>query len=268
MKIGLAQLNSVDDLNENFKSIVRLIEIAKVDKPELIIFPENSLYFRLDTHSKVKAIKMSDPILLDLQRISDQTKIALHLTTAVEDADNKIFNASILIQAGKQPIIIYRKVHLFDISLKDQKPIRESDSFLNGNEPTIFELNGFKFGSSICYDIRFSELYSFYAKEQVDVILVPAAFLVKTGQAHWEVLLRARAIESQCYILAPAQAGKHVSSQTGAQRETYGNTMAIDPWGQILVQKSSEVGLVFIDIKKSEIEAVRRQIPMSDHRRL
>ncbi len=268
MKIALAQLNSIDDLNTNFKSVVDLIEIAKIEKPDMIIFPENSLFFRLESDSKVKAVRLDDLIFIDLQKISDETKIALHITTAIEDSDKQVFNASVFMQPGQQPMIIYRKVHLFNIALINQKPIRESDSFVNGNEPTLFEYKGFKFGSSICYDIRFSELYSFYAREKVDVILVPSAFLVKTGQAHWEILLRARAIESQCYILAPAQAGQHVSPKTGASRETYGNTMAVDPWGKILVQKSKEVGLVFIEVDKNEIKTVRTQIPMSDHRRL
>ena len=268
MKIALAQLNSVDDLKENFKSITDLIEHARLEKPDLIIFPENSLYFRLVTESKVKAIRLDDLIFVDLQRLCDQTRMAFHLTTAIEDEDKKVYNASVFIQPDKQPIVLYRKVHLFDIALTDQKPIRESDTFDNGKLPTMFEYKGFKFGSSICYDIRFSELYNFYAKEQVDAILVPAAFLVKTGQAHWEVLLRARAIESQCYVLAPAQSGKHVGPQSGASRETYGNSMAIDPWGQIVNKKVDGVGLIYIDIQKSEIEAVRRQIPMQSHRRL
>ncbi|MBC7420097.1 MAG: carbon-nitrogen hydrolase family protein [Bdellovibrio sp.] len=268
MKIGLAQLNSIDDLKENFKNILNLIELAKIEKPDLIIFPENSLYFRLETEAKIKAIRLDDLIFVDLQKISDQTQMAFHLTTAIEDYDKKVFNTSVFIQPGKPVMILYRKIHLFDINLIDQKPIRESDTFAYGATPNIFEYKGFRFGSSICYDIRFSELYSFYAKEQVDAILVPAAFLVKTGIAHWEVLLRARAIESQCYVLAPAQVGKHISPVTGSMRETYGNTLAVDPWGQVLQKKVAETGVVFVDIQKSEIAAVRGQIPMNNHRRL
>ncbi len=268
MKIGLAQLNSIDNLKENFENILNLIELATAEKPALIIFPENSLYFRLETEAKVVSLRLDDLIFVDLQKISDRTRMAFHLTTAIEDEDKKVFNASVFIQPDKQIMILYRKIHLFDITLVNQNPIRESDTFANGSKPTIFEYKGFKFGSSICYDIRFSELYNFYAKEQVDAILIPAAFLVKTGQAHWEVLLRARAIESQCYILAPAQSGRHVSPVTGSSRETFGHTMAIDPWGQIIQQKVADTGIVFVDIQKSEIEAVRGQIPMKNHRRL
>lgn len=268
MKIGLAQLNSIDSLKENFKNILKLIELAKSEKPDLIVFPENSLYFRLDPETKVQALRIDDLVFVDLQKISDQMQTAFHLTTAIEDHDNKVFNASVFIQPEKPILILYRKIHLFDIALTDQKPIRESDTFVNGSAPTIFEYKGFKFGSSICYDLRFSELYYFYAKEQVDAILIPAAFLVKTGQAHWEVLLRARAIESQCYVLAPAQAGQHVSPATLALRETYGHTMAIDPWGRIMERKDTDVGIVFVHIRKADIATVRAQIPMKDHRRL
>ncbi len=267
MKIGLVQLNSIDDLTINLNGMLKLIEQAKAHQPDLLIFPENSLYFRLDANGKVKALATNDKVFGELQKISNETKIAFHITTAIDD-QAKVFNASVFIQPDHQPKIVYRKIHLFDISLTDQKPIRESDSFVHGSEPTIFEFKGFKFGSSICYDIRFAELYSFYAKKQVDAIVVPAAFLVKTGMAHWEVLLRARAIESQCYILAPAQSGHHVNPTTGAKRETYGNTVAVDPWGQVLVKKADEVGVIYVEIAKSEIDIVRKQIPMQNHRRL
>ena len=122
--------------------------------------------------------------------------------------------------------------------------------------------------SSICYDIRFAELYSVYAKAEVDIILVPAAFLVKTGQAHWEVLLRARAIESQCYVIASAQAGTHHSQAGILSRETFGHSMIVDPWGDVKAFKTTEVGVVFAELSQDLIRNVRKQIPMKNHRRI
>jgi len=164
---------------------------------------------------------------------------------------------------------VYRKIHLFDVDVVGQKPVRESDVFARGTETSVFEIKGWKFGSSICYDVRFPELYLRYAREEVDAILVPAAFLTTTGRAHWEILLRARAIESQAYVLAAAQGGTHQGIK-GGTRETHGHSMIVDPWGLIVeeIQDSSEVRVARATLKVDRIEAVRRQIPMKNHRTL
>ncbi|MEQ1723150.1 MAG: nitrilase-related carbon-nitrogen hydrolase, partial [Pseudobdellovibrio sp.] len=193
--------------------------------------------------------------------------IAAHLTTAIKE-DGKVFNASFMIDKSGNTELLYRKIHLFDIELAGQKPIRESDCFAYGSEPSIFNIVDFKVGSSICYDLRFSELYSVYANAEVDIILVPSAFLVKTGQAHWESLLRARAIESQCYVVASAQAGEHKSAEGGHKRETYGHSMLIDPWGRIQTVLPAGSGVVFAELEHKEISLVRQQIPMRSHRKI
>lgn len=268
MKIALAQLNSNDEIEQNLLAMTKLIELACDQKPDLILFPENSLFFRLNSADEVKALSFKDSAFQNLIALVNKVRIAIHLTTALKDESGQVFNASALLRPDQKPEILYRKIHLFDIELNGQKPIRESDCFMHGEKENIFELNGFRFGSSICYDVRFSELYFKYAKQSVDVILVPAAFLVKTGEAHWQVLLRARAIESQCYVLAPAQSGKHTGNDPSQFRETYGHTMAISPWGQIVAEKNSGVGLVYVELNKNDIQSVRDQIPMKNHRRL
>ncbi len=273
MKIALAQLNSNDNIDHNVKMISKLVHEASVgEQPEIIFFPENSLFFRLSSSAEVKALSFQDIAIQNLCELSSRTGIALHLTSALRDdavdEGKNVFNASFLIKPNQEPTLLYRKIHLFDISLKDQKPIRESDCFANGVKENIFEYNGFMFGSSICYDVRFSELYFKYAKKNVDVILIPAAFLVKTGQAHWDILLRARAIESQCYVLAAAQSGKHTGADVNIFRETYGNSMVVDPWGQVLSRREAGVGLVYSVLDKKAVESVRTQIPMAQHRRL
>lgn len=266
MKIAIAQLNSSDEISINLAAIKAAVEEAATSMAAVVFFPENSLFFRISNTDKVKPIKIDGAEVSLLSEICKRKSIAVHFTTAIEDA-GVIYNASIFIDKNGAAKKLYNKIHLFDIELAGQAPIRESDSFRHGAEPVIFEYEGFKFASSICYDIRFAELYSFYAKNEVDVILVPAAFLVKTGMAHWEVLLRARAIESQCYVLAPAQHGVHRSNASTTTRETYGNSMVVGPWGEILALKKEGTGLMFVEINKDEIKKVRTQIPMRSHRR-
>lgn len=267
MKIGIAQLNSSDSIEENLAVIKKIILSFSSDKPKILFFPENSLYFRVNSNSKVQALSLEDSAIVELEQLCSQQAVAIHLTTAILD-QSRVYNATVFIEPHKKARIIYRKIHLFDIELIGQKPIRESDVFANGEGTFVLDYEGFKFGNSICYDVRFSELYSQYAKAQVDVIVIPAAFLVKTGQAHWEVLLRARAIESQCYVVASAQSGVHRSQDGQHQRETYGHSMIIDPWGQVQEVKASDVGVILAEIKHDEIHKVRQQIPMSFHRRI
>jgi predicted amidohydrolase len=266
MKIAVTQLNSSDDIQKNLQQISRLVTEASVQKPDIIFFPENTLFFRLRQDEKVVPVKMNGPEIAHLSALSEKHNTCLHFTSAIEEGGH-VYNASVLIKPKEAPLLAYKKLHLFDIELHGQKPIRESDSFKHGSEPSVFELGGLEFGSSICYDVRFAELYAYYARKQVDVILVPSAFLVKTGQAHWEVLLRARAIESQCYIVASAQAGVHRSEQHEQIRETFGHSMVVDPWGHIVQSLQEGIGVIFYEINKEEVDKVRKQIPMHSHRR-
>lgn len=274
MKITLLQLNSSDDISKNLEQILTLIEqhLTTQDsesRTRLFVLPENSLYFRIIEGELHQPLTIDAPELRCLQSFCDKYNVDVHFTTAMREQD-RVWNASVLLSSREAPKIIYKKIHLFDIQLEGQKAIRESDFFHHGSEVTSFEIDGVRFGSSICYDIRFSELYLQLARDKVDVILVPAAFLVKTGQAHWETLLRARAIESQAYVLAPAQVGEHKTTQEGktAVRFTYGHSMGIDPWGQVLQCKAEGVGCLDIEISLDLVRSVRRQIPMGEHRRL
>lgn len=267
MKIGIAQLNSTDNIRENFNQIKEIILAAQPEKPEVIFFPENSLYFRIDPNSGIEAISLNDKIISDLKDLCAQVQIAIHLTTAIDES-GKIYNASIWIDTKRNVRILYKKIHLFDVELSGQKPLRESDVFASGNDPIVFNIKEFKVGSSICYDIRFAELYSIYARAEVDILLVPAAFLVKTGLVHWEVLLRARAIESQCYVIASAQAGVHRSTLNELSRETFGHSMIVDPWGEIKAMRATGAGIIYAELDRDLIQNVRKQIPMRNHRRI
>lgn len=271
MRVALAQMTSVNNLEYNFEQIEKIIlECSKKSaevKPQIIFFPENSLFFRIDEGEKIQPLSITDLIFQKLKKLSQTTRMYLHLTTALLDS-GKVWNASVLVSPDDEPRIVYKKIHLFDIALEGQRPIRESDVFTNGDVSSVFEIEGIKFGSSICYDIRFAELYSLYAKQSVDVILIPAAFLVKTGKAHWDVLLRARAIENQSYVLAPAQTGRHQSTSSEQSRETYGHTTAVGPWGDVIECLSDGMDILLVNIDPEGCRAVRRQIPMQSHRRL
>lgn len=273
MKITLVQLNSTDDIQKNVENIKEIIgshlqnEAQLKSKSKLFILPENSLFFRLVESGKVQALDLNSEPIKILERFAVRHGIYIHLTTAMSDSWD-IFNASVLISPEGESKIVYKKIHLFDIKLEGHSPVKESDFFKNGSEVTSFQIDDFVFGSSICYDLRFSELYLKHAKNKVDVILIPAAFLVKTGQAHWEVLTRARAIEAQAYVLAPGQVGVHATLDAKHSRSTYGHSIAINPWGEVMHCQPNGVGCFDVVLEKDKVESVRRQIPMCNHRRL
>lgn len=274
MKITLLQLTTSDNISKNLDQITDLIEthISKQSaeqRTHLFVLPENSLYFRIIEGEPLKHVALESLEIQHLQKLCNRHNVNIYITTPIVDAE-KVWNASVLISPHKKAKIIYKKIHLFDIQLEGQAAIRESDFFTHGNSVSVFELEGVKFGASICYDLRFSELYHLLAQNKVDVILVPAAFLVKTGQAHWETLLRARAIESQAYVLAPGQSGEHKTTQANkvATRLTFGHTMAIDPWGTVIDCRAEGISCLDVNISTDLIHSVRRQIPMSEHRRL
>lgn len=268
LKVALCQTTSVDDLDINLKNMKNQMDGIVRAHPDvrLILFPENALYMRLKEGESIRGVTVDSEHLHALAQFAIAHQVFIHLGSIPLLLDGHLFNSAVLITDQGAIVPSYQKMHLFDIQLTGQAPIRESDVFRHGQRPSIFEVDGWKFGQSICYDIRFSELYAQYARQQVDAILIPAAFLTKTGEAHWEILNRARAIESQAYVLSAAQGGVHQSER--GRRETYGNTIAVDPWGRILEVLGRQEGVVVTELKRDLINEVRSQIPMLGHRRL
>jgi predicted amidohydrolase len=271
LKVHIGQMNSVDDLNQNVEQLVGLLEkvpLAKAGETQLVCFPENCLYLRLKDNGSISPLNLRESFWGELQKVAQAKNLVLHLGSVPLAGAQKLLNASVTVRPGQGPQVTYTKIHLFDIDVEGHKPVRESENFEHGAKAEVLRVADWVIGQSICYDLRFSELFSQYAKQKVELILVPSAFLVPTGQAHWEALLRARAIESQCYVVAAAQAGTH-ANMTGDLRKTYGHSMVISPWGEVLVDGGAEgVKLLSVDLQKSVIEKTRRQIPMHDHRRL
>lgn len=269
MKVSLVQMNSIDSWDENLQWILRLLSDDQFTSRDLICFPENSLYMRVKENDSIDFKPLSWSGYLELAEVAKKIQSNLHLGSVGLQIDGQNYNASVYIQKDGHIFSSYQKIHLFDIHLEGKSPIRESDLYARGEGPQVLSHEDWKIGQSICYDLRFSELYSRYAEQDVDIILIPAAFLVPTGIAHWDILVRARAIESQCYVLASCQAGVHESRRhVGAQRLTYGNSMIVSPWGDVVSRLESGTGAIHAELSKEAIRKVRQQIPMKNHRRL
>lgn len=268
IRVALAQLTSTDDFASNLQQVKQAL--AQIDQPvDLVSFPENTFYFRIRKDTGLQPVTLQDPFWQELREWCTKQDCALHIGGTPVSENGIVYNAKVWVTSeGVQTI--YRKMHLFDVEVRGQASLRESDFFAKGHEPRTLTLKDWKIGLSICYDLRFAELYNCYAKEEVDLILVPSAFLVKTGEAHWHTLLRARAIENQCYVIAAAQGGVHVSPNSTDTRHTYGHSLAVDPWGEVLVDLKDASGPVVrcVELSKARIHDVRQQIPMRQHRRL
>ena len=269
LRVALCQLTSIDDAKANLLQIAEFSRRARDSGAQLVCFPENALFMRMANHEPVQTFTLRSPELLHLRELAVNLKLNLHIgSVALEEADG-LFNTSVLIRPGGELETSYKKIHLFDVDVEGHRPMRESDVFVHGKRPFVFEVNGWKFGASICYDLRFSELFQYYARQSVDVLLIPAAFLVPTGRAHWDILVRARAIESQAYVVAATQSGKHLG-RSGSQHATFGHAMVVDPWGEIVAECAREGGpeQVIAVLSRERIQMVRKQIPMHLHRRL
>ncbi len=264
LKLAVAQMNSTDQIALNLKQVSELYTLSA--GADLIVYPENSMFFRIESGSKVTGLDLSGDELLVLQRLVDGQGTALMLTTPINIGGDKLANGTVLLRPGSEPQLVYKKIHLFDVDVEGAPPVRESDHFVSGSGPELVQINGWNVGLSVCYDLRFPELYLHYA-QKADLILVPSAFLVPTGEAHWHTLLRARAIESQSFLAAPAQAGAHKSA-SGQVRHTYGHSLIVDPWGRISKELHSAPEVGIVELKREAIAKVRQQIPMASHRRL
>jgi predicted amidohydrolase len=181
----------------------------------------------------------------------------------VEREGERCFNTSLLFNRAGKLSAAYRKLHLFDATLADGREVRESLLYTAGDKPCLVDIEGWRCGLSICYDLRFPELYRHYLAEGATVLLVPANFTDETGRAHWEVLVRARAIENQCFVIAPDQCGRDPHSGV----KSHGHSLIVDPWGRILAQADEAPAVLDATLQPSVCDAVRRTLPAWRHRR-
>jgi len=270
-RAALVQMRSGRNIADNLVQADQLIREAADKGAHYIQTPENTALMELDPQIAMLEAQQFDTssILAMFKALARELKICLHIgSVAIKSAGkNRLLNRSCLISPKGQIITHYDKIHLFDVDLPNGENYRESDNHQAGTRAVVTELPvglspAPKLGLTICYDLRFPSFYRVLAKSGAQIIAVPAAFTKHTGEAHWHVLLRARAIETGCYILAAAQGGDHENG-----RSTYGHSLIISPWGEIIAEAGTEPQIIVADIDLANVAKARAQIPALTHDR-
>lgn len=265
-RIALFQASSGIDPTANARALTDAIEQASAGGAEMLFTPEMTGLLDRDSAraAKVLRVQAEDEVLAAAQEAAARHRIWVHIgSLAVLVENGKVANRSCVIDREGQVRGTYDKLHLFDVDLPTGESWRESNTYSAGAGVTL--VNGTpvgKLGLTICYDLRFPGLFAKLAESDADVITVPAAFTVPTGKAHWHVLLRARAIEAGLFVIAAAQVGRHEDG-----RNTFGHSLVVDPWGEILLDMGEDKGVGFADIDLKRISDVRSRIPALNHRR-
>lgn len=258
------QMTSKPDLSKNLAEAEELIELAVRRGAELVALPENFAFMGTEEDKQ----KQGQEIALQSEKFLKTVAQRFQVTILgggfpVPVDTTKSYNTALLVDAGGQELARYQKVHLFDVNVPDGNTYQESSTVMAGQDlPPVYhspELGNL--GLSVCYDVRFPELYRHLSKIGADVLFVPAAFTAYTGKDHWQVLIQARAIENTCYVIAPAQTGQHYS-----MRQTHGHAMIVDPWGVVLADAGYTTGVAIAEISPIRLEQVRRQMPSLEHR--
>jgi predicted amidohydrolase len=263
-RIAVAQLTSTSDIAENLALAKTCCKLAKSNDVGLLCFPECFAYLGLDTLQIGEPLENSS-ILSTYSLLALEFGLWFSLGGFPERCErlNKIYNTHIIMDDKGKIVATYRKVHLFTVDIDGGPKLDETLKTEPGDELVIVNTPFGKLGLAICYDLRFPELFSTLRKHGAQIILVPSAFTVETGKAHWHILLQARAIENQCYVIAAAQVGKHSDL-----RSSYGHSLIVDPWGKVLLdlnELTTEIG--FVDIDTALIQKVRTQLPKEKHQK-
>ena len=265
MKVALIQMNSQGDKARNLEDARRLIDRAVAEEgPDLVALPEVWTCLTEDRGEKLAAAETlpGGEAYGFLAETASRHGVLVHGGSLLERDGAELFNTTVVFDRAGREVARYRKIHLFDITTPDGREFRESATFGRGLRVVTCVVEGTTLGLSICYDLRFAELYLALARAGAKVIMVPAAFTLQTGKDHWEVLLRARAIETQTYVLAPAQWGRYA----GGSRACYGHSLIADPWGHVIAKAQDKVGYVAARLDLEEVERVRRRMPCAEHR--
>ncbi len=260
INVACIQMTSGPDISENLTEAAVLINEAAKAGAELVVTPENTDVIRSSPTLSLETAKTSDEHsgIQYFSVLAKELGIWLLIgSMKVKTSESKLANRSFLFSNKGQLMATYDKLHMFDADLANGESYRESEAFQAGNKAVLSSIEGRNFGLSICYDVRFPNLYRSLAQNGAEMIAVPAAFAVPTGKDHWEVLLRARAIETGCFIFAPAQVGEHEGG-----RLTYGHSMIIDPWGRVVAEMTEDkAGFIMHDVKFVEVAKARAAVP-------
>ncbi|KMZ64684.1 Nitrilase/cyanide hydratase and apolipoprotein N-acyltransferasefamily protein [Zostera marina] len=265
IRVAVAQMTSINDIDANFDTCARLTEKAAGEGAMLMCLPE--CFSFIGAESLSIAEDMDGPIMLRYCELARKWNIWISLGGFQEKGENDkhMFNTHVLVDDLGNIKTKYRKIHLFDVDVPGNKIFKESAFTASGTDIIVADSPVGRVGLTICYDLRFPELYhQLRFQHHAQILLVPSAFTKITGQAHWEVLLRTRAIENQCYVIAAAQTGKHSEN-----RESYGDSLIIDPWGTVVARLPDRLttDIVLADIDPSIIDDVRTKMPICEHRR-
>ena len=264
IKTACVQLTSGPDIAENLKSAEELIREAAGQGAQFIATPENTDQIRRYVKDRIESSGDMDSHIAipHFSKLADELNIWLLIGSIGIPRGDRLANRSMLFSPEGKITQTYDKIHMFDVTLSRNEFYKESNEIDPGDEAVIADLGDAKLGMGICYDIRFPHLWRDLAKQGAEILSAPSAFTVPTGQAHWEVLLRARAIETGCFVVAPAQTGEHEGG-----RKTYGHSMIINPWGEILAAMDAEIGIIAADLDLEEVTKARAAIPALQHDR-
>jgi predicted amidohydrolase len=267
LRVGAVQMCSTGDLQANLAKVTELVGRAAADGAQLVGLPECFSFLGRGEGDKLpiaEAVTGTGPIMSTLRELASRHSIHLlggGTPETIPGDAKRTYNTAVLIDPSGSLVSTYRKIHLFDVDIPGGVMLRESDGTAPGNELVVVEIAGAKVGLTICYDVRFPELYRALVKDKgAEVLFVPAAFTARTGPAHWHLLLRARAIEDQAWVVAPAQWGKH-----NDKRESYGHTLIVDPWGTIVGEQADGDGVVVATLDGATVAKRRQQIPCLQH---
>lgn len=260
MQIAAIQMRSGTDVGANIAAASALIRAAVADGAECVVTPEMTHLLDGDATRLRAAVRLmtDDAGVKAFGALASELDIHLLIgSLAILREDGQIANRAVLFGRDGGILATYDKIHLFEAVISAAETYREADTYTAGETPTIAPIGAFKAGLSICYDVRFPALYAGYAADAVELICVPAAFTVATGKAHWETLLRARAIETGAYIIAPAQGGSHADG-----RQTWGRTLIVSPWGEVVAKLDHDApGYISHELDKSVVAEARARIP-------
>jgi len=257
------QITSQPDLEKNLVTAADLVELAVRRGAQLVTLPENFSFMGEETEKVRQASAIAQHTEKFLKTMAQRYQITIFGGGfPIPVADGKVSNTALIIDANGEELARYEKVHLFDVNLPDGNTYQESQTVKAGLSlpPLLVSPHYGKIGLSVCYDVRFPELYRQLSKQGAEILLIPAAFTAYTGKDHWQVLLQARAIENTAYVIAPAQTGHHY-----ARRQSHGHAMIIDPWGIVLSDAGEDPGVAIAEINPSRLEQVRRQMPSLQH---
>lgn len=265
LHVACVQLRTGRDMTRNIAEVCDLITQAAAAGASFIATPETTHLMELSSKALFAQVQSQDedPGLRAFRALAKDLSVWLLIgSLAIRLSDQKVANRSFVIDSNGDIVATYDKIHMFDVDLAGGESYRESKNYQAGDQAVMAHLPSAKLGLTICYDLRFPYLYRMLAQAGADIISVPAAFTRPTGEAHWEVLLRARAIETGCFVVAPAQGGTHENG-----RETYGHSLIVSPWGEVLAEAGTDPGVITAQLDLADVAAARAKIPALQHDR-